>query len=372
MSWEERFFGTAPAALTAQVEGRGVKTRFPTWNALKDEVFNAEDMRVLDFRFLHGVAGPDGPGLLLSFTIRGATPPGSFAVFEPNFNQNSLPSKLPNFAGDKGTVVIANDIYGGDRHWNTKVFLPFAAVKEVGAEHMNCQFHLYDEGGNPLIEFNKDIPWPEPSFRDAMNAMSFSVHLLVSLIRESGPLTPLDIQAIRRDLKRRHALTQVGLDILRRYIKTANNDPSSAQELGLLAREGAIFAASDHEDILKNLVRFANVSGETSPEQERYIKQFAEHAGFTHTHFFEHEDQDTYQSSVPNAADSKLNAAYRCLGVQPTATAKEIKQRYRHLVLEVHPDRLQHASEQIQRLANERLAEINQAYELIKKNLARF
>ncbi len=370
MSWEERFFGTAPAALTAQVEGRGVKTRFPALSAGHDKIFGAEDMRVLDFRFLHGVAGPDGPGLLLSFTIRGETPPGSFAVFTPQFGQDDVQSNLPNFAGDHDAILIANDIYGSDRNWLTKVFLPFAAVKEVEADRMHCLFEIYDENGKPLIEFSKEIPWPDPAFRDAMNAMSFAVHLLVSLMKASGRLTPLDIQAIRRDLQKRHALSQVGLDILKRYLKSANNDPSSAQELGLLAREATIFAPADHEDILKNLVRFAKISGELSPEQERYINEFAKHAGFTHR--FEHEEHETYQSTVPQAADSKLDAAYRCLGVQPTTTAKELKQRYRHLVLEVHPDRLQHASEHIQRLANERLAEINQAYELIQKNLARF
>ena len=52
MSWEERFFGTAPAALTAQVEGRHVKERFPEIPQTDPGTFDADDMRVLDFRFI--------------------------------------------------------------------------------------------------------------------------------------------------------------------------------------------------------------------------------------------------------------------------------------------------------------------------------
>jgi DnaJ-domain-containing protein 1 len=202
-----------------------------------------------------------------------------------------------------------------------------------------------------------------------MNAMSFTVHLLVSLMRVSGKLTPMDIQYIRRDLKRRYALNAVGLNVLKRYMKAANKDPSSAQELGSLAHQAHIFAPSDHPDILEHLILFAEISGELTAEQKIYIQAFAQHAGFTDAPPFE---KESTTDSAPRQAEGKLSEAYRCLGLTPDAPPHAIKKRYRHLVREVHPDRLQRASEEVQALANERLARINQAYELIQKNLARF
>ena len=379
MSWEERFFGTAPAALTAQVEGRQVRRRFPAIFEAQGSSFQSDDVRVLDFRFIHGVAGPDGPGLLLSFSLRGAIPEGSIAVFDPLFGGAYLPAQLPEFGNDRGMIVIANDIYGADRAWSTKLFLPFTAVKDVRVGELTCRFRLYQENGVRFHEFTKTVPWPEAGFRDAMNAMSFTVHLLVSLMKGSGGLSPLDIQTIRRDLKRRYALTEIGLKILKRYLKDASKDPSTAQELGLLAREGKIFSPHDQDDILENLIRFANVSSGISNEQQAYILEFAKHAGFQSANPFEEsQDEDSHWTSQQNphdalrSTDGKLLDAYRTLDLSPDATASETKKRFRHLVREVHPDRLQHASEDIQRLANERLAEINQAYEVIRENLAHF
>jgi DnaJ-domain-containing protein 1 len=367
MSWEDRFFGAAPAALTAQVEGKSVWKRFTRRPpATPDEPMK---LRVINFRFLHGVAGPDGPGLLLSFDIRGPLDDDSFITFVPHFGKQTLPSNLAAFSGPESSVLIANDLFGGEDLWTTKVFLPFAAVKETGAHEMRCHFTIHTEADGAFFEFTQKVPWPEPSFRDAMNAMSFTVHLLVSLMRVSGQLTPMDIQYIRRDLKRRYALNAAGLNILKRYMKAANKDPSSAQELGSLAHQGHIFSPSDHLDILEHLILFAEISGELTPEQKIYIQTFAQHAGFTDTPPFE---KTSTTDSAPQHMGGTLSDAYRCLGLPTDADPRAIKKRYRHLVREIHPDRLQRASDEVQALANERLARINQAHELIQENLARF
>ena len=55
---------------------------------------------------------------------------------------------------------------------------------------------------------------------------------------------------------------------------------------------------------------------------------------------------------------------YEVLGVSPNATDEEVKQAYRKLVKKYHPD--QYKGTDYEATANEKLKEINEAYDMIK------
>ena len=54
---------------------------------------------------------------------------------------------------------------------------------------------------------------------------------------------------------------------------------------------------------------------------------------------------------------------YQLLGVPPTATRAEIKKAYRALAARYHPDK--HRGNDLEDLAREKLAQLNQAYEVL-------
>lgn len=59
---------------------------------------------------------------------------------------------------------------------------------------------------------------------------------------------------------------------------------------------------------------------------------------------------------------------HEVLGVPPHATLDEIKQAYRQLAAQYHPDKVSHLGEEFRQLAEKRFKEIQVAYqELIKK-----
>ena len=65
--------------------------------------------------------------------------------------------------------------------------------------------------------------------------------------------------------------------------------------------------------------------------------------------------------------NSSLDAAYKVLGVSPDATDEEIKAAYRKMALKHHPDRVATLGEDVQKAAEKKFQEINNAKELIYK-----
>jgi DnaJ like chaperone protein len=77
-----------------------------------------------------------------------------------------------------------------------------------------------------------------------------------------------------------------------------------------------------------------------------------------------------YKTHSPNARPaSSLAEAYRVLGVSPDASQTEVKQAYRRLMSQHHPDKLaaKGLSEDRMRLAKEKTQQISKAYDTIQK-----
>jgi DnaJ-class molecular chaperone len=64
---------------------------------------------------------------------------------------------------------------------------------------------------------------------------------------------------------------------------------------------------------------------------------------------------------------SSCKSDYDLLGIEPGASAEEIKQAYRTLVKMTHPDRFAHESEEVRKQMTKKFQEIQQAYENLTK-----
>ncbi|MBR6445996.1 MAG: TerB family tellurite resistance protein [Prevotella sp.] len=73
--------------------------------------------------------------------------------------------------------------------------------------------------------------------------------------------------------------------------------------------------------------------------------------------------------SMLNLRSSKndLEAAYKVLGISPSATDEEVKTAYRQMALKHHPDRVSTLGEDVKRAAEKKFKEINDAKEKIYK-----
>jgi uncharacterized membrane protein YkvA (DUF1232 family) len=83
------------------------------------------------------------------------------------------------------------------------------------------------------------------------------------------------------------------------------------------------------------------------------------------------QSRDTANGRAYRATDSggpERNDPYTVLGVAPDASREEIKAAHRRLAAKYHPDKVQHLGDDLQKLAEMRFKEIQQAYdELISR-----
>ena len=71
-------------------------------------------------------------------------------------------------------------------------------------------------------------------------------------------------------------------------------------------------------------------------------------------------------SEDSSAKRQEAKDPHTVLGVEPGATPEEIRQAYRRLAAQYHPDKVAHLGEELRALAEQRFKEIQQAYETLR------
>lgn len=114
------------------------------------------------------------------------------------------------------------------------------------------------------------------------------------------------------------------------------------------------------EDVLDGLFHIAKADDEFDPSEEAFLASVAKRFGFTDTEFG--------YIKARHVVASKRNP-YEVLEVEPSISNDALKVQYRKLISENHPDKLiaRGVPEEFLRIANDRLAAINAAYDQIAR-----
>ena len=200
------------------------------------------------------------------------------------------------------------------------------------------------------------------------NSFLFSLLVLASyIIRADGKVMHSEMEAVRRFLRVNFGDVAVseGEQILRRLFDEQKRMESQRvgayrdivmQSCGQIADN---LSYGQRLQLLAFLADLIRADGVIDPQEVQALRDVCRALRMN----------DSEVDSLLNLHDSStsLEAAYKVLGLDPSATDDEVRKAYRALALKHHPDRVATLGEDVRKAAEKKFQEINAAKDLIYK-----
>lgn len=200
----------------------------------------------------------------------------------------------------------------------------------------------------------------------SLDAQQVLFMLLGHLAKSTGRVTPEHIQVARLEMQR--------LKLAGAAQKSAIAAFSKGKECRLDELRVSLglhySTAGQAERLLLAGWRMALAQGLPTAKQRRILQSCANWLACSPESFARIEVQSMRGRRVPKTAGSELDAAFKLLGVQRSATLAEVKKSYRRHVSRHHPDKLMGAGAtpaQV-RAATDKTRALHHAYAMIRKH----
>ena len=240
----------------------------------------------------------------------------------------------------------------------------FAMGGPVGALFGAALGHAADEGRFHAFSFLGDRVMPFDSARltamlggrDQIFAVGVTV-LAAKLAKCDGPVGRVEIDAFKRSF----AIPPENVAEVGRLFDRARDSTEGFESYAMQLGQAFSDSRGILEQVLAGLYQIARADGPLNGAEADFLGR----VGFA----FRLDEAAMRRASGGVAAPQPTEDAYAVLGLRRGATADEIRARWKQLVREHHPDVLasQGASAARIKLASEKVARINAAYDAIKR-----
>jgi DnaJ like chaperone protein len=193
------------------------------------------------------------------------------------------------------------------------------------------------------------------------------IQILIHIAKIDGNITKEEISTIQRFFQYNLHYSQAQMFWVKDLIKEA---VASAQPLDSLLQEFRTTFAYEPRLILLELVYQVLYTKGKVPDAELTVaRNIAAYLQITAYDQRTIESKYMHRQQQPGAASSGGASAhyYAVLGLESGADMEAIKKAYRTLSMKYHPDKVVHLGEEFRKVAEEKMKEINVAYEYFKK-----
>ena len=185
---------------------------------------------------------------------------------------------------------------------------------------------------------------------------SFFVSLLVlssAVIKADGNTHPAELRTVREFI--RSNFGEQAAAQAEQILKQLNNQQINIYSVGDQIASNMNY--SQRLQLFQYLVSIATADGEFSKSEKSVLEAIASAIRLTST------DAASIIAMYYKEADS----AYTVLEISPSATDDEVKAAYRRMAMKYHPDRVSTLGPEVQKSAEEKFKQVQDAYATIKK-----
>ncbi len=192
------------------------------------------------------------------------------------------------------------------------------------------------------------------------------VQILIHIAKIDGDISRDEIQTIQRFFQYNLHYTPTQMLWIKELMKEATASP---RPLDSLLQEFKLTFAYEPRLILLELVYQVLYTKVRVPEEElriaRNIANYLEISSYDQRTI---EAKYTYgQQQTAATSRDMAEQYYAVLGLEPGADMETVKKAYRKLSMQYHPDKVRHLGDEFGTVAEEKMKEINQAYDYFKK-----
>jgi DnaJ like chaperone protein len=223
--------------------------------------------------------------------------------------------------------------------------------------------HLFDraieerESLNPRLMGGR-AALSDPVSQAQINFLACLVGLSIAVADTGGRVTQGHVDALKDFFRRNIPFTRDDQDLIQRLIDEMYFNRARIDIPGMCAYYRSVSGREGRILLIQLLFQTARADGGgVAAQEEDLIRRIAVYLGL---------EEWTY-ARVRAAYASGGSRAFEILGVQRDASVEEIKQAYRRLTVENHPDRVANLGPELVRLAEEKFKLIQEAYEEVRR-----
>lgn len=184
----------------------------------------------------------------------------------------------------------------------------------------------------------------------------FNVSLLVlsaAVMKADGSVKRSELDYVKRFF-----LTNFGQERAEKYILMLREIlKQDIQVFEVSQQVGRFMDYSSKLQLLHYLFGIASADGSTHDNEIDVISTIAKYMGISSADF----------QSIKAMFVQQVDNAYKILGIDSNATDEDVKKAYREMAKKYHPDKVAYLGEDVRKSAEQKLQEVNEAYEKIKK-----
>lgn len=184
----------------------------------------------------------------------------------------------------------------------------------------------------------------------------FNVSLLVlsaAVMKADGTVKKSELDYVKRFF-----LTNFGQERAEKYILMLREIlKQDIQVYDVSQQVGRFMDYSSKLQLLHYLFGIASADGSTHANEIDVISVISKYMGISSADF----------QSIKAMFVQEVDSSYKILGIDPNATDDEVKRAYREMAKKYHPDKVAYLGEDVRKSAEQKLQEVNEAYDKIRK-----